>query len=128
MIDSYFIYTIHNLESIIVHDDQRLYIDVEEIGKDELEDYVIHQLGHLKIPKFGNLEKSYDHEGLENGKYFMILQIRDDEYVRKKIEVFVNKAIKAMLTRVDELLTALYNPTMTSIVTRRLLRRKEKEA
>lgn len=109
---------------MIIHDDKRLYIDVEEIGKDELEDYVVHQLGHLKIPQFGNLEKSYDHEWLEDGRYFMILQTRDDEYVRKKIEVAVNKALKVMLTRLDERLKALYNPTMIPIVAQRLLRRK----
>lgn len=107
MKNSCIVYTIDNLRFSIVSDDSCLYIDAEEIGEDELEDYVVYQLGHSKIPQFGTLEKCYDSDGQEYGRYFMILQTRDDEHVRKKIEAAINEMLETIKTRADKLLKAL---------------------
>lgn len=107
MENSCVIYTIDNLRFAIVSNDSHLYIDAEEIEKDELEDYVITWFNRSRIPQFGTLEKSYDSDGQEYGRYFMILQTRDDEYVRKKIESAVNEMLEAIKTRADRLLKEL---------------------
>lgn len=107
MENSCVVYTIDNLRFAIVSDDSCLYIDAEEIEKDELEDYISMWHGRSRIPQFGALEKSYDSDGQEYGRYFMILQTRDNEYVRKKIEVTINEMLEAIKTRADKLLKEL---------------------
>ena len=109
MNDSCIIYEIYNLEYLIINsicEDTGLYIDAIEIKKDELEDRM-YCCGKSKLPPFGVLVACVDDYGNKDGRHLMVLDKRDDEYVRKAIEQTIIKIVENIKIRADILIHRL---------------------
>ena len=99
MDNSCIIYEIYNLECMVIdggHEDLELIIDAIEIKKDEIEDRM-----------FGVLVACVDDYGHKDGRHIMILEKRDDEYVRKAIEQAIIKIVENTRIRADILIHRL---------------------